>query len=721
MVIDATGDLDVAASAGAPFTDGAYIVTTVSRMGGVDTDAAERFQFEEPERFAAVDRRAKRFIGGCWQYWWLKTPLPGVVWCNCPHMTGFDGMKVADLTAAEFEGRRRMQALLEFARENVPGFERAYFVDFAPQTGVRQTRLLEGEYVVTKQDVRNRVHFHDSICRGRDYYTPYRALLPVGVDQMLVAGRHYSATRSAQKMSREIPPCMAMGEAAGIAAAQALDGGIRVRDVDVQVIQKQMRSQGADPWRPTGRQRPDHGGCLMSLGPGETTVQAGGEPGDGGCLAPSGPGQTAAQAGHEPGERGCLASSGPGQTASQPGHEPGERGCPASSDPGAVDARPLPLAGVRVLDFTQVMMGPCCTQMLGDYGADVIKIERAGSGDLSRWSVGEDPDGGNNPVFASLNRNKRSVALNLKSDADRTAALRLVETADVIVNNFRPGVMERMGFGYDDLRRINPRIIYAVGTGFGLEGPYVHKGGQDVLAQAMSGAMHRRADPELPLSIYPTTLADYSAGMHLMQGILLALLQREKTGEGQQVAVSLYNSMLAMQMQEAAVWMMRGRELNWAAMPLSGVFETTDGAIVMVGAFKENPLRDICGALGIEDLSADARYATLEQQKAHRSELQTIFRDRFAGDTTGHWLERLGGVDILCAPVKTLKDALDDPQTACNRMIVDLDPTAGGPVRLVASPIDMSAAPFAVRRAPPRLGEHNDEVLAQVRSGGHAA
>ena len=390
-------------------------------------------------------------------------------------------------------------------------------------------------------------------------------------------------------------------------------------------------------------------------------------------------------------------------------------------DPSAAGAGPLPLDGVRVLDFTQVMMGPCCTQMLGDYGADVIKIERVGAGDLSRWSVGEDPDGGNNPVFASLNRNKRSVALDLKSEEDRQAALSLVETADVVVSNFRPGVMERMGFGYDDLRRLNRRIIYAVGTGFGLEGPYVHKGGQDVLAQAMSGAMHRRADPALPLSIYPTALADYSAGMHLVQGILLALLQREKTGEGQQVAVSLYNSMLAMQMQEAAMWMMRGRELNWAAMPLSGVFETTDGAIVMVGAFKENPLRDICHALGIDDLSADPRYATLEQQTLHRAELQAIFRDGFAGDTTAHWLARLDEVDILCAPVVTLEDALDDPQTACNRMIVELEPTAGGPVRLVASPIDMSAAPFAVRRAPPALGEHNDEVLAPARASEHAA
>ena len=383
----------------------------------------------------------------------------------------------------------------------------------------------------------------------------------------------------------------------------------------------------------------------------------------------------------------------------------------------ACTAAPLPLAGVRVLDFTQVMMGPCCTQMLGDYGADVIKIERPGLGELSRWSLGEDPDGGNNPVFSSLNRNKRSVALDMKSEDSRKAVLALADTADVVVNNFRPGVMERMGLGYEALRARNPRIIYAVGTGYGTEGPYAGKGGQDVLAQAMSGVMHRRASPDLPLSIYPTALADYSAGMHLVQGILLALLQREKIGVGQCVSVSLYNSMLAMQMQEAAAWMMRGGELNWAAMPLAGVFETSDGAIVMIGAFKENPLREICRALEIEDLSADPRYSTLEQQKAHRPELQAVFRERYATNSTAHWLQRLEEVDILCAPVKAMEEALDDPQTACNRMIVELPPTAGGPVRLIASPIDMSLAPFSVRRPPPQLGEHTDEVLALVRDG----
>ena len=225
----------------------------------------------------------------------------------------------------------------------------------------------------------------------------------------------------------------------------------------------------------------------------------------------------------------------------------------------------LPLDGIRVIDFTQVMLGPCCTQVLADYGAEVIKIEKDKVGDLSRWSLGSDPDGLNNPVFCSLNRNKKSVALDLKSDEARGQVLELIDSADVVVSNFRPGVMERMGFGYADLKRRNPGIIFAVGNGFGLEGPNVHKGGQDVLAQALTGVMARKADPDLPTSIYPTPLCDYSAGMHLVQGILLALLQRQKTGEGQQVAVSLYNSMLAMQMQEAAAHMMRGTDLNWAA------------------------------------------------------------------------------------------------------------------------------------------------------------
>jgi crotonobetainyl-CoA:carnitine CoA-transferase CaiB-like acyl-CoA transferase len=370
----------------------------------------------------------------------------------------------------------------------------------------------------------------------------------------------------------------------------------------------------------------------------------------------------------------------------------------------------LPLAGIRVVDFTQVMMGPVCTQVLADYGADILKIERKGAGDLSR-STFEPVHGADNPIFCSLNRNKRSAALDLRQPEMIAAVKALIASADVVVNNFRAGVMERMGLGYEDCRALNPRIIYAVGTGYGESGPYAHKGGQDVLAQALSGVMMRRADDSIPLSTYPTALADYSAGMHMVQGILLALLQRHRTGVGQKVAVSLYNSMLAMQMQEAAMIMMADSEVNWAAMPLSGTFHASDGPLVMVGAFKANPLQDICKALALPDLSTDPRFCNLNQQFKHKAELQAMFRERFSTNTRAHWLARLEEQDLLCAPVRELREALVDPQTIHNGLLME-GPGEGQTVRFVGSPIQMSEAAVTLRRAPPRLGQHTDEILA---------
>jgi len=372
----------------------------------------------------------------------------------------------------------------------------------------------------------------------------------------------------------------------------------------------------------------------------------------------------------------------------------------------------LPLEGVRVLDFTQVMMGPCATQMLADFGADVIKIERPGAGDLSRNFFGETSEEAmNNAVFASLNRNKRSVEIDTKSEEGRRMVYDLVAQADVVVDNFRAGVMTRLGFDYDTLKAINPGIICASGTGFGEVGPYAHKGGQDVLAQAMTGVMEKTQDPLIPKSIYPTTLCDYTAGMHLVQGILAALLARAKTGRGQKVGVSLYDSMIAMQMQEAAQWSKHREVLNWAAMPLTGVFDTSDGALVVVGAFKQNPLRDICAALGIEDLSP--LYPTLAVQRANKPYLQDRFREVFASDTTAHWIERLEAQDLLCAPVRALGAALDDPQTRINGMLVDLDHPILGELTLVGSPVHLSEAPVVIRHAPPKLGEHTDEVIRE--------
>ena len=373
----------------------------------------------------------------------------------------------------------------------------------------------------------------------------------------------------------------------------------------------------------------------------------------------------------------------------------------------------MPLSGIRVIDFTQVMLGPCATQMLGDFGADVIKVERPGTGDLSRSFFGETSEEAmNNAVFVSLNRNKRSIEINSKSDVGRQQILDLVRTSDVVVDNFRAGVMDRLGFGYEALSQVNPRIICASGTGYGPKGPYAHKGGQDVLTQAMSGVMEKTQDPSIPKSIYPTTLCDYSAGMHLVQGILAALLMREKTGRGQKVEVSLYDSMIAMQMQEAAQWSKHHEVLNWAAMPLTGVFDTTDGAIVIVGAFKTNPLRDICTSLEIGDLSPD--YPTLEVQRTNKPFLQQIFRDQIATNSSAYWLERLEAQDLLCAPVRTLGDALVDKQTEVNNMLWPIDHPVLGPITVVGSPVHLSDAPMQVHRLPPRLGEHTDEVLQDL-------
>jgi len=369
-----------------------------------------------------------------------------------------------------------------------------------------------------------------------------------------------------------------------------------------------------------------------------------------------------------------------------------------------------PLAGITVIDFTQVMLGPCCTQMLGDYGADVIKVERVGAGDLSRTAI-EDPAGPLNPVFCSLNRNKRSIALDLKSPTGLAVVHRLVTSADVVVNNFRAGVMERMGIGYAALSKINPRIIFACGTGFGSEGPYSQKGGQDILAQAMSGVMARKCDPSEPLTIYPTALADYSAGMHLVQGILLALLQRERTGRGQQVEVSLYDSMLAMQMQEAAMWLMRGRDFSWGALPHTGAFETTDGALVIVGAFKPNPLREISLALELDDLSQDDRFDTFEKCVRNRTELHDALRARIRTNCTAHWIARLEERDLLCAPVRRLGEALADEQTEVNGMLVRND--GPDPLGLVGSPVHLSSDGFALRHMPPELGADGEAILTE--------
>ena len=245
VVVDASGDGDVFAKAGAPFELGTYIMTVVHRFANVRVDEAIAWEQAHPVEHARLDKEIKAIYGGSWEMWWLRTTVDGVVWCNCPHIPNLNALSVEDQTYVEHEARKRIFAALDFARKNLPGFQRAQLVDTAPQLGVRQTRLLRGEYVLTKQDVLERRWFADRIGRGRDYYYPYRTLLPVGVENLLVAGRCFSATSDAQKMSREIPPMFVVGEAAGVAAALAVDHQASPRQLPVAEIQDVLRRRGA--------------------------------------------------------------------------------------------------------------------------------------------------------------------------------------------------------------------------------------------------------------------------------------------------------------------------------------------------------------------------------------------------------------------------------------------------------------------------------------------
>lgn len=374
----------------------------------------------------------------------------------------------------------------------------------------------------------------------------------------------------------------------------------------------------------------------------------------------------------------------------------------------------LPLTGTRVLDLTQVMFGPSATQVLADHGADVIKIERPGVGDLIR-SIDQmaNAHGGESAYFLALNRNKRSVTVDLQAPAGRELVRGLLGQVDILVHNFRPGVAERLGLGHADLAEEYPRLIHASGSGFGADGPLSAWGGQDMLAQSVSGvAMHARDESGRP-SLHPVSFADFTAGMVLVQGILLALLHRERTGVGQHVHVSLLDTMVAAQMQEITQWTMRRFEPNFATQYLAGVFRARDGWFTLVGLFRPEPLRSVCAAFDTEDLSRRPEFATAELERENRAQLFPLLDAVFLRHSVQDCLDRLQAADILCAPVHDYDQLLEHPQLRHNDMLWDLD-TPDGVVRTAGTPLHLSAVSRHPRQAPPRLGEHTEEVLLEL-------
>ncbi len=376
----------------------------------------------------------------------------------------------------------------------------------------------------------------------------------------------------------------------------------------------------------------------------------------------------------------------------------------------------MALDGVRVLDFTQMMMGPWATQFLGDMGADVIKVERPGSGEWERGlrAMGE-LLAGQSPFFLAMNRNKQSLTLNLKDPRAREIVLKLAETSDLVVENFRPGVMDRLGVGFEALRAVNPSIVYVTGTGFGPDGPYVDRPGQDLLIQSMSGLAAyggRRDDPPTPSG---SSLVDASTALLLAFSAMVGLFHRERTGEGQRIDVSLYNTAIALQCQELAAFMNMERRWErseagiggaWLSAPF-GIYRTADGHL----ALAMGSLAVVGELLDVPEL---ATLDTPERAWAERDDVYRLIATRLPERPTAEWLDLLATRDVWCAPVQAFDEVVADPQVEHNELLATVEYPGVGELRVVGVPMRFSETPGTIRLGPPMVGQHTDEIMASV-------
>jgi crotonobetainyl-CoA:carnitine CoA-transferase CaiB-like acyl-CoA transferase len=376
-----------------------------------------------------------------------------------------------------------------------------------------------------------------------------------------------------------------------------------------------------------------------------------------------------------------------------------------------------PLAGMKVIDLTHVMAGPTCTLMLADMGADVIKIEKIPDGDDSRHMI-PPKIGDETAAFMMMNRNKRGIAIDLKTADGKTILAKLIEDADVVVENFAPGVMDRLGFGYEALRAKHPALIYCSLSGFGRTGPYQDRRGFDLVAQAMSGIMSFTGErPDGPPVKCGAPLSDITAGILAAMGILAAYTHRLKTGQGQWLETSLFEAALVQTYWQSAIALATGvapRAMG-SAHPLNApyqAFAASDGWIVVGGANKRNWMR-MLEALGAPELAADPRFASGADRMAHLKELESELSKRFREKPARYWLDALEGKGVPCGPVQDMLQALRDPQTIARGMVVEVEHTALGPVKTIGLPVKFSATPGKVRTGAPLYGEHTREVLRE--------
>ncbi len=376
----------------------------------------------------------------------------------------------------------------------------------------------------------------------------------------------------------------------------------------------------------------------------------------------------------------------------------------------------LSLEGIRVVDLTSHLSGPYCTMILGDHGADVIKIERPGLGDDARrmppFVAGE------SAPFMLFNRNKRSVTLDLKDAGDLDLCRALIAQADVVVENFKPGAADRLGLGYDALAAVHPRLVYCSISGFGRTGPYRDRGGFDLMMQAMSGIMSVNGPEDGPPHRLPLPIADLGAGLFAAVGILAALRVRDQSGHGQRVDTSLFETAVALSVYEAAHVFTTGEpppRLGQAHRGLAPyqVFRTADGWLT-IGAGAQHLWLRFCEALGQPELATDARFRDNAARVANHPALVAAIERLLVARPTQEWVDRLSEVGVPVGPVQTYDQVFADPQVVDREMVAELPHAAAGATRTLGIPVKLSATPGTLRRAAPRLGEHTDEVLASL-------
>lgn len=383
-----------------------------------------------------------------------------------------------------------------------------------------------------------------------------------------------------------------------------------------------------------------------------------------------------------------------------------------------LSASKQPLSHLRVLDLSQVMAGPFCCMMLGDMGADVIKVEPPAGGDQTRKSMGFRMKGVDSPGFLALNRNKRSIALNLKTEAGRAVFYKLVETADIVVENGRPGVAKKLGIDYATLSVLNPRLIYASISGFGQTGPWSQRPGFDLIAQAMSGIVSAMGIPGAEPVKSGISVGDLGSGLFALYGILSAVIGREKTGNGQYIDASLFEAALGLSIWETTEYWATGRSpqplgtANRMSAPYQA-FKAADGHFV-VGAANQKLWLAFVGVVGRQDLLADPRFTENKERLQNRIALASELEKEFKERPVDHWVDAFLAAGVPAGPINDYGQVLASDHALAREMVIEIDHPVEGKIKSLGFPVKLSGTPQQVRRPAPLLAEHTAEILEEL-------